>query len=61
MFNMAWGAKEPAPMEDQGVIFGVVETPPDATIEQTSYYADVAGSAFARVPEKRAGVSTDPA
>ncbi len=52
MFNMAWGAKEPAPMEDQGVIFGVVETPPDATIEQTSYYADVAGSAFARVPEK---------
>jgi multidrug efflux pump len=52
MFSMAWQAKEPAPMEDQGVIFGVVETPPDATIEQTSFYADVAGRAFAKVPEE---------
>ena len=49
---MAWKAKEPAPMEDQGVIFGVVETPPDATIEQTSFYADVAGRSFAQVPEE---------
>jgi len=52
MFKMAWQAKEAAPTEDQGVIFGVVETPPDATIEQTSFYADVAGRAFAKVPEK---------
>ncbi len=52
MFKMAWQAKEPAPAEDQGVIFGVVETPPDSTIEQTSFYADLAGSSFARVPEK---------
>ena len=52
MFKMAWQAKEPAPMEDQGVIFGVVETPPDASIEQTSFYADVAGHSFATVPEK---------
>jgi multidrug efflux pump len=52
MFQMAWQAKETAPTEDQGVIFGVVETPPDATIEQTSFYADVAGRAFATVPEK---------
>ena len=52
MFNMAWQAKEPAPAEDQGVIFGVVETPPDSTIEQTSFYADLAGSSFAKVPEK---------
>ena len=51
MFKMAWGAKEPAPTEDQGVIFGVVETPPDGTIEQVSYYADVAGREFAKVPE----------
>ncbi|MDR3459246.1 MAG: efflux RND transporter permease subunit [Verrucomicrobiae bacterium] len=49
---MAWKAKEAAPTEDQGVIFGVVETPPDATIEQTSFYADVAGQAFNSVPEK---------
>ena len=52
MFSMAWQAKEPAPAEDQGVIFGVVETPPDSTIEQTSFYADLAGNSFATVPEK---------
>jgi multidrug efflux pump len=52
MFKMAWAAKEPAPTEDQSVIFGVVETPPDGTIEQVSYYADVAGREFAKVPEK---------
>jgi multidrug efflux pump len=51
MFQMAWQAKEAAPTEDQGVIFGVVETPPDATIEQVTYYADVAERAFAKVPE----------
>jgi multidrug efflux pump len=52
MFKMAWAAKEPAPMEDQGVIFGVVDTPPDATIEQVSYYADEAGKMFMKVPER---------
>jgi multidrug efflux pump len=52
MFNMAWQAKEPAPNEDQGVIFGVVITPPNATIEQVSFYADEAGRKFAKVPEK---------
>ena len=51
MFKMAWQGKEAAPMEDQGVVFGVVETPPDATIEQVSYYADVAGRMFKKVPE----------
>jgi multidrug efflux pump len=51
MFKMAWQGKEPAPTEDQGVIFGVVETPPDATIEQVTYYADAAGKVFANVPE----------
>jgi multidrug efflux pump len=52
MFKMAWQAKELAPAEDQGVIFGFMETPPDATIEQMSFYADVAGRSFAKVPEK---------
>ena len=52
MGYMAWSAKEGAPSEDQGVVFGVVETPPDATIDQVSYYADEAGRAFAKVPEK---------
>ena len=51
MFKLAWAAKEPAPTEDQGVIFGALETPPDATIEQTSFYADVVGRAFAKFPE----------
>jgi multidrug efflux pump len=51
MFSMAWKAKEAAPTEDQGVIFGVVETPPDATIEQVTYYSDAAGREFAKVPE----------
>ena len=41
-------------MEDQGVIFGVLETPPDATIDQVSFYADVGGAMFATVPEARA-------
>jgi multidrug efflux pump len=43
---------ELAPSEDQGVIFGIVETPPDSTIEQTSFYADIAGRSFAKVPER---------
>jgi len=53
MFQMAWKAKEPAPAEDQGVIFGFLETPPNATIEQTSFYADQAERAFASVPEEQ--------
>ena len=45
-------ASELAPSEDQGVIFGILETPPDSTIEQASFYADIAGRSFARVPER---------
>jgi multidrug efflux pump len=52
MFNMAWQAKETAPNEDQGVIFGALDTPPDASIEQTSFYADQVGRAFMSVPEQ---------
>src|SRR5277367_7109662 len=52
MFNMAWQAKEPAPNEDQGVIFGALDTPPDASIEQTSFYADSVGRSFMKVPEQ---------
>ena len=51
MFMMAWQGKELAPAEDQGVVFGVVETPPDATIEQVTFYSDVAERAFVRLPE----------
>ena len=52
MFQMAWAAKEPAPAEDQSVIFGALDTPPDATIDQTSFYADAAGRIFSKVPEQ---------
>jgi multidrug efflux pump len=51
MFSMAWQAKEPAPSEDQSVIFGAIETPPNATIEQVSRYSDIAGKIFLNVPE----------
>jgi multidrug efflux pump len=49
MFLMS--PSELAPAEDQGVIFGVVDTPPDATIEQVSYYADAAGGEYKKIPE----------
>ena len=38
MFLMA--AKELAPTEDQGIMFGIVEAPADATIDQTTFYTD---------------------
>ena len=49
MFIMA--AKELAPTEDQGVVFGIVEGPADATIEQTTFYTEEVGKLFEKVPE----------
>ncbi|UCF90239.1 MAG: efflux RND transporter permease subunit [Desulfobacterales bacterium] len=49
MFTMS--AKELAPTEDQGVIFGIVEASADATLDQTSLYAAAANRAFLSVPE----------
>jgi multidrug efflux pump len=42
---------ELAPTEDQGVVFGIVEGPPNASIEQTSFYADAVNSIFEKFPE----------
>ena len=42
---------ELAPTEDQGVIFGIVDAPANATIEQTSAFADAAGKIFLGFPE----------
>ncbi|HEX7655134.1 MAG TPA: efflux RND transporter permease subunit, partial [Verrucomicrobiae bacterium] len=42
---------ELAPMEDQGVVFGIVEGPPNASIEQTSFYADAVNNVFEKFPE----------
>ena len=44
-------ASELAPTEDQGVVFGIVEGPANATIEQTSFYTDVVGGMFEKIPE----------
>ncbi|MBX2810637.1 MAG: efflux RND transporter permease subunit [Myxococcales bacterium] len=37
MYSMS--AKELAPTEDQGVIFGIIETPANSTLDQVSHYA----------------------
>jgi multidrug efflux pump len=42
---------ELAPTEDQGVVFGIVEGPPNASIEQTSFYADAVNGMFEKFPE----------
>ncbi|HVF70598.1 MAG TPA: efflux RND transporter permease subunit [Chthoniobacterales bacterium] len=49
--KMSMSAKELAPTEDQGVIFGIVNAPANATIEQTSAFADAAGKMFMGFPQ----------
>jgi multidrug efflux pump len=44
-------AKEQAPVEDQGVIFGIVTAPANATIDDTIRYADAAGRVFHSIPD----------
>jgi multidrug efflux pump len=44
-------ANELAPTEDQGVVFGIVEGPANASIEQASYFADAVGALYKQVPE----------
>jgi multidrug efflux pump len=46
-----FSANELAPSEDQSVVFGIVEGPANATIEQTSFYADAVNELFEKVPE----------
>jgi multidrug efflux pump len=53
MYN--WSAKELAPTEDQGVIFGIVDSSPNSTIDQSSFYGKqvncqkLPGCAFCRL------------
>jgi multidrug efflux pump len=49
MFTMA--AKELAPLEDQGVIFGILDASANSTLDQTKRYAAAANQAFMSVPE----------
>src|SRR4029077_20101282 len=46
-----FAAKELAPTEDQGVIFGIMTASANSTIEQTSAFADAAGKAFKSFPQ----------
>lgn len=45
--------KEQAPTEDQGVIFGFMTAPANATIDDTIRYADAAGKVFQDIPDTR--------
>ena len=46
-------AKELAPNEDQGVIFGIITAPANATLDDTIRYADAAGKVFQDIPDTR--------
>jgi multidrug efflux pump len=43
--------KELAPAEDQGVIFGILDAPADASLDQTSRFAQAVNEVFFSVPE----------
>jgi multidrug efflux pump len=49
MFNMS--SKELAPTEDQGIIFGILDAPSNATIDQTVKYAHKVNEDFQSLPE----------
>ncbi len=49
MYSMS--ARELAPNEDQGVIFGIVETPSNASLEQVSHFSEQINEAFMSAPE----------
>ncbi|MGE5700660.1 MAG: efflux RND transporter permease subunit [Deltaproteobacteria bacterium] len=51
MFMMS--AKELAPMEDQGVIFGILDSSANSTIDQNSLYAAEVNRVFHNVPETK--------
>lgn len=46
-----FSVKELAPTEDQGVIFGIVQGPSNATLDQLNIYADEANEVFLSFPE----------
>ncbi|OGQ94614.1 MAG: multidrug efflux protein [Deltaproteobacteria bacterium RIFOXYD12_FULL_57_12] len=49
MFTMS--ARELAPAEDQGVIFGIVDASANSTLDQTSRYAAAINQAYLGIPE----------
>jgi multidrug efflux pump len=51
MYVLSSMSTELAPTEDQGVVFGIVSTPSNATMEQTLKYSKMVGEAFKSAPE----------
>ncbi|MEN0035877.1 MAG: efflux RND transporter permease subunit [Cellvibrio sp.] len=49
LYNMS--PKELAPTEDQGVIFGIVDSQANSTVDQSSHYGKQVNEAFMAVPE----------
>jgi multidrug efflux pump len=43
--------RELAPKEDQGVVFGIVQAPPNASLDQTMLYASQLDSVYRKFPE----------
>ncbi len=46
-----FSAKELAPKEDQGVIFGIIQTAPNSTLDQTVRYTEKMYDVFKSIPE----------
>jgi multidrug efflux pump len=46
-----FSAKELAPLEDQSVVFGAVDVPANASLEQVTTYSALVGQAFKSTPE----------
>lgn len=44
---------ELAPKEDQGIIFGILSPPPNASLEQATYFSNEASKVFQSMPEMR--------
>lgn len=53
VFMISKAPKELAPNEDQGVLFGILETPPNATVDRLSPSATAVNQAFFSSPETR--------
>lgn len=49
LYNMS--PKELAPTEDQGVIFGIVDSQANSTVDQASFYGKQVNEAFMSIPE----------
>ncbi|HEU5452584.1 MAG TPA: efflux RND transporter permease subunit, partial [Terriglobales bacterium] len=45
--------KELAPAEDQGVLFGIVQAAPNATIDQTKLFTDQVAEVYRKMPETK--------